>query len=64
MLKLRFYPGQTVFLNDDIKIKVLSVDPSTKSIELGFQAPNEVRILRGRLYYKLKNEEEQDKNKN
>ena len=50
MLRLRLSRGSDVFIGDDIKIVVLNVYKGTDQIELGFQAPKELKILRGHLY--------------
>lgn len=50
MLRLRLSRGSDVFIGDDIKIVVLNIYKGTDQIELGFQAPKELKILRGHLY--------------
>ncbi|HOL14356.1 MAG TPA: carbon storage regulator, partial [Bacillota bacterium] len=47
MLQLRLKTKQDVYIGDNIRIVVISIDPSGKSVELGFAAPREIKILRG-----------------
>jgi len=55
MLQLRLKAKQDVYIGDNIRVVVVSIDPSGKSVELGFAAPREVKILRGVL---LRNQSE------
>ena len=47
MLVLTRTPGQEVLIGDSIRVVVVSVDG--KKIRLGFQAPEQVPILRGEI---------------
>lgn len=59
MLKLILRPHEDVFLADNIRIIVLDIDPNGKNVKLGFMAPREIRILRGRFFQQLTNEKQQ-----
>jgi len=49
MLKLQLTCGADVFIGNTIKIVVRKIDTANNSVELGFYAPKEVKILRGSL---------------
>lgn len=49
MLKLNLRVKQDVFVGNDVQIIVTNIDVQNKTVELGFVAPKEVKILRGKL---------------
>ena len=61
MLNLHIKLGGDVYIGDNVRIVVKSIDPEQKVVELQFHAPREVKILRGYLY--RRREEEQGKDR-
>lgn len=55
MLILSRYPQQSIIINDNITVMVLSVNGN--QVRLGIDAPKEVEIWREELYHRVKNEE-------
>lgn len=45
--------GETVWLNDDIKVHVLKIDGN--QVRLGFEAPPDIKIHRKEIYKAIKN---------
>lgn len=58
MLKLQLNCGADVFIGNTIKVVVRKIDAANNSVELGFYAPKEVKILRGSL---LRNSRKREK---
>ena len=54
MLILTRRPGESLYLGDDIKVKVLSV--SGKQIKLGLEIPEDLSVYREEVYLKIKEE--------
>lgn len=46
MLRLLFRPRQEVFISDNIRVVVLRIDKVRNTVELGFDAPKEIKIFR------------------
>jgi len=62
MLRLKRYRGQGVHIGDNIYVKVIRIDRDG-CVEIGINAPEDVKILRAELRYRnrdKKQEEEQD----
>ncbi|XPV75213.1 MAG: carbon storage regulator CsrA [Desulfovibrio sp.] len=57
MLILTRRPGESLYLGDDIKVKVLSV--SGKQIKLGLEIPEDLSVYREEVYLKIKEENKQ-----
>lgn len=57
MLILTRRPGESLYLGDDIKLKVLSVQG--KQIKLGLEVPDDLIVYREEVYLKIKQENEQ-----
>ncbi len=47
MLVLSRKPGESVFIGDDIELKVISI--TKDKVKLGFEAPKEITLTRGEL---------------
>lgn len=60
MLKLQLSCGSDVFVGNTIKIVVRRIDAENNTVELGFYAPKEVKILRGSLLRSGKRRDGQD----
>lgn len=56
MLVLRQKIGETVAIDEDIKIHVLDVDG--KYVKLGFEAPRGISVYRGTIAEKIRKEKE------
>lgn len=54
MLILSRKIGQSIYIGDDIKIKVLDVNG--KQIKLGLTVPDEIAVYREEIYAKIANE--------
>lgn len=52
MLILTRKPDDEIIINSDIRVKILSVNEN--QVRIGITAPADVRILRGELYEKVK----------
>ena len=62
MLRLKRYRGQGIHIGDNIYVKVIRIDRDG-CVELGINAPEEVKILRSELRHRNREkdqEEEQD----
>ena len=57
MLILTRRPGESLYLGDNIKLKVLSVQG--KQIKLGLDVPDDMTVYREEVYLKIKEENEQ-----
>lgn len=57
MLILTRKPGESLYLGDDIKLKVLSIQG--KQIKLGLEVPDDLIVYREEIYLKIKQENEQ-----
>jgi carbon storage regulator len=57
MLILTRRPGESLYLGEDIKLKVLSVQG--KQVKLGLEVPEELTVYREEVYLKIKQENEQ-----
>ncbi|GIW59009.1 MAG: hypothetical protein KatS3mg087_0075 [Patescibacteria group bacterium] len=49
MLKLNLRVKQDVFIGNNVQIIVTNIDSQNRTVELGFIAPKEIKILRGTL---------------
>jgi len=58
MLILTRREGQRVIVDDDIAVKVLSIDGNT--VRLGFDAPGDVSIWREEIYRRMEAERENE----
>ena len=56
MLILTRRPGESLYLGDDIKLKILSVHG--KQIKLGLDVPEDMTVYREEVYLKIKEENE------
>ena len=56
MLILTRRPGESLYLGDDIKLKILSVHG--KQIKLGLEVPEDMTVYREEVYLKIKEENE------
>ena len=54
MLVLTRRIGESIQINDDVKVTVIEV--KGKNIRIGIQAPKETKIYREELFLKIKNE--------
>ncbi len=59
MLVLSRKEDESLILNDDIKIVIVSVRGNR--VRLGVSAPKEIKVYRGEIYDKIKSEESADK---
>ncbi len=57
MLILTRRPGESLYLGDDIKLKVLSIQG--KQIKIGLEVPDDLIVYREEVYLKIKKENEQ-----
>lgn len=57
MLILTRRPGESLYLGDDIKLKVLSVQG--KQIKLGLDVPEDMTVYREEVYLKIKEQNRQ-----
>ncbi|MEF2145076.1 MAG: carbon storage regulator CsrA [Desulfovibrionaceae bacterium] len=57
MLILTRRPGESLYLGDNIKLKVLSVQG--KQIKLGLEVPEEMTVYREEVYLRIKEQNEQ-----
>ncbi|MGE4469503.1 MAG: carbon storage regulator CsrA [Desulfovibrio sp.] len=57
MLILTRRPGESLYLGDNIKLKVLSVQG--KQIKLGLEVPEEVTVYREEVYLRIKEQNRQ-----
>lgn len=57
MLILTRRPGESLYLGDDIKLKVLSVQG--KQIKLGLEVPEEMTVYREEVYLRIKEQNRQ-----
>lgn len=55
MLKLDRRPGQSIMINDDISIVVMSIQANGK-VRLGIDAPREIPVYREEIYRNMKSE--------
>ena len=53
MLRLKRYRGQGVHIGENIYIKIIRIDKDG-CVELGISAPEDVKILRTELKYRMK----------
>lgn len=53
MLVLGRKRGETIVIDDDVRVKIVSVDPYTGYVHLGFDAPVNRRILREEIWKKI-----------
>lgn len=58
MLILTRRIGQSIIINDDIKIMILGVDRSV--VRLGFEAPKDVTIHREEIWDKIQEEKKEE----
>lgn len=59
MLVLQRKPGETIVINDDIRVSVLSVTNEGRFVKLGVDAPKDVSIHREEVWETIKREEDE-----
>ncbi|MBI9080987.1 MAG: carbon storage regulator CsrA [Pseudodesulfovibrio sp.] len=57
MLILTRRPGESLFLGDNIKLKILSVQG--KQIKIGLEVPEDMTVYREEVYLKIKEQNKQ-----
>lgn len=57
MLVLTRTPGQSIIINDDISITVLSLTPH--QVKLGIKAPKDIAVHRDEIYQKIQREKKE-----